>query len=258
MSDPTHENRTVAIGTPDGVLRGTVAVKRGPMRLTGLVQTGYALTTALVQRANQLEEEGGRRISCKPGCGACCRHMVPVSPPEALYLTELVEGFEPQRRAAVTQRFDEVVAALERRDMIGRLLDPAIGNDPFMPVAREYFELQQACPFLVDESCSIHQHRPVVCRDYNVTSPAEWCARPYDHDVAKVAMPLPLSVPLARASARMLGTRPQLIPLTLAPRWVAEHPEVRARTWPGPELFDALLDELAELYPVEEAGEDAE
>jgi Fe-S-cluster containining protein len=34
------------------------------------------------------------------------------------------------------------------------------------------------CPFLEDESCSIHPDRPLVCREYLVTSPAELCAGP--------------------------------------------------------------------------------
>ena len=32
-----------------------------------------------------------------------------------------------------------------------------------------------ACPFLEDESCSIHPQRPVSCREFLVTSPAENC-----------------------------------------------------------------------------------
>lgn len=31
-------------------------------------------------------------------------------------------------------------------------------------------------PFLEDDACSIHPHRPSVCREYLVTSPAEHCA----------------------------------------------------------------------------------
>lgn len=246
------ERRTIEIGTPDGVMKGTVAVNPGPMRLTGLLKTAYALTNSLVQRANAVEEQAGRAISCRAGCGACCRHMVPVSIPEALAIVNVIDGLEHERRTVVLKRFGAAVSVFEQRQMIDRLLDPTLTNDPFLPISREYFELQIACPFLEDESCGIHEHRPVACRDYNVTSPAAWCAKPYDHEIAKVPMPLPLSVPLARTAAAVLGERPRLIPLTLVPRWASGHAELRDRGWPGLELFDLFLEQLGALYPVDD------
>jgi hypothetical protein len=58
-------------------------------------------------------------------------------------------------------------------------------------------------------------------------------------------MPLPLSVPLARVTASLTGDKPRLIPLTLVPRWVAEHTDLRKRQWSGTELFDRFLAEIA-------------
>jgi len=205
-------------------------------------------TNALVEHAARREHEAGRSLSCRAGCGACCRQMVPVSPPEAFYLMDVIESFEPRRRRAAMERFDHVVKVLEEREMIDELLDPALTPDPVLPVARQYFELGMPCPFLVAESCSIHPHRPVACRDYNVTSPAAWCAQPYEHEIAKVPMPLPLSVPLSRLTAALTGEKPCLLPLALVPRWVGSRADLRARQWPGPELFDRFVDELKSSY----------
>ena len=47
----------------------------------------------------------------------------------------------------------------------------------------------QHCPFLEEESCSIHPDRPLVCREYLVTSPAELCAGPTQEGVTPVAVP---------------------------------------------------------------------
>jgi len=226
------------------VLRGKVGVPAGPMRLSGLVNVACAITNGLVERSIHLEVLQGRKLSCQAGCGACCRHMVPISAPEAFHIADVVERLAPPRRALVEQRFDAIVARLEREHMVAELLDPSFTSDPYLPVARKYFSLQTACPFLEDESCTIHADRPVTCRDYNVTSPAAWCARPYEHEVAKVPTPMPLAVPLARLTSRLTGLRPQLTPLTLAPRWVGEHDDIRRRVWPGPELLDGLLAEM--------------
>ena len=40
----------------------------------------------------------------------------------------------------------------------------------------EYFTYQVACPFLENESCSIHESRPIACREYLVTSSPEYCS----------------------------------------------------------------------------------
>jgi Fe-S-cluster containining protein len=241
---PGMELRAIEVATPEGVMRGKVAVTTGPMRLSGLVRIAYEVTNALVARAVQVEEAAGRRISCCAGCGACCRHMVPVSPPEAFALADLLDRLTPARRRVVVQRFARIVETLQAQAMIDELLAPRISGEASLPIARRYFALGMACPFLEDESCSIHGDRPVVCRDFNVTSPAEWCRAPYEHDIAKVAMPLPLAAPLARLTAAVGGIEPCLIPLTLVPHWVARHDALRRREWPGPELFDRFLREI--------------
>jgi len=72
-------------------------------------------------------------------------------------------------------------------------------------------------------------------------SPTEWCSDPYQHEIAKVSTPLPLSAPQAILTARLTGTKPRLVPLTLALRFAAENAELRKKTWPGLELFDKFM-----------------
>lgn len=236
--------RRVTLTTPHGVLKGQVAIPLGPMRLAELVPTAYELTEILVGRAVKSEEAAGRPVSCKAGCGACCRHMVPVSTPEAFYIADLIDSLEPSRRVDLMARFDANVAVLESRNLIDELLDPDYTDEPVLAIAREYFTLGLACPFLVDESCSIHPHRPVGCRVYNVTSPASRCSNPYINEITRVPSALPFSAPLARLTAKLTGAKACLIPLTLVPRWLSEHADLRAREWPGPELFEGLMAEL--------------
>jgi len=243
------QRRVVELSTPDGVVRGKVAVTRGPLRLVGLVPTACALTDALVAAAIRSEEQAGRTISCRAGCGVCCRYMVPLSPPEALHLMDVIESLAPSRRGDVLAKFDEIVAALEQHDMVAELLDPPPTDEPVLPIARRYFELRLACPFLAGESCSVHNQRPVACRHYNVTSPPPACSRPYEPGVERVPMPLPLSAPLARLTAELTGQPPCLIPLTLVPRWVGQHADLRQRTWPGLELFDRFLAQIGTSDP---------
>lgn len=235
---------SVALTTPSGVLRGKVSVDTGPMRLAELVPTACELTNVLVSEAAHREQKAGRQISCRAGCGACCRQMVAISPPEAFYMMDMLDSFEPSHRAQVMERIDHIVNELERHKMIDELMNPQYSDDAILPIAKKYFLLGLPCHFLVDESCSIHPHRPVVCREYNVTSPAELCVDPLQNDITKVPMPLPLTVPLARLTAELTGTPPRLIPIPLVPRWITQHQSIRERQWPGLELFKMFMSML--------------
>ncbi len=231
----------VELTTPLGPIRGRVAVDPGPMGLADLVSTTFELTNILVERANRREAREGRSITCRAGCGTCCIQMVALSIPEALHIAVLVETIAADRREEILRRFGKIAGELERRGLIGELFDPNYSDDAVLPIAREYFFLRMPCPFLVANSCSIHPFRPVACREYNVTSPAAWCADPYQHPIAKVPMPLPLSAPLAILSAQVTDSKPRLVPLTLALRFAAENDGLRRRRWPGLELFEKFM-----------------
>jgi Fe-S-cluster containining protein len=235
---------SVELMTQLGQIRGKVDIASGPLTLADLAPTAFEITDILVSRARRQEEQKGKRISCRPGCGACCCQMVPLSPPEAFYLADLIDSFDPDRHERIMHRFEAIAAVLEEKDMVERLLEPEYTDDPVLAIAGEYFSLKMPCPFLADDSCSIHPYRPVACREYNVTSPALHCADPYSFGVEKVPMPLPLSAPLANLAAELTHTKPRLVPLTLAPRWVAGHAETRNRHWPGLELFQQFMASL--------------
>ena len=168
--------------------------------------------------------------------------MVALSIPEVFWVADLVDSLPSARQRGILTRFEKIVGELERRKLTGELLDPEYSDDVVLPIAREYFFLRMPCPFLVDQSCSIHPFRPIACREYNVTSPAERCSDPYQHELAKVPMPLPLSAPLGILTARLTGAKPRLVPLTLALRFAVENAELGKKTWPGLELFQQFME----------------
>src|SRR4051812_25330059 len=60
-----------------------VTVPVGPTPLGDLLPVFRGLTNAVVARAVAEVETTGKAISCRAGCGACCRQVVPVSESEA-------------------------------------------------------------------------------------------------------------------------------------------------------------------------------
>ena len=80
------------------------------------------------------------------------------------------------RRTEVRARFADAVAKIEAAGLLpeARAFD-SLPDEQYLALHPRYFALQIACPFLEDESCSIYSQRPLVCREYLVTSPAEYC-----------------------------------------------------------------------------------
>ncbi|TPW13967.1 MAG: hypothetical protein FD129_1168 [bacterium] len=152
-----------------------------------------------------------------------------------------VDEQDPIRRAATIGRFEAIDSALDERAMIEPLLDMRVGGDPFRSLNVAYFEMKMACPFLIDESCSIHPDRPVACREYSVTSDPRFCANPFEPGIEKVPMPLPLSASLAWMTSELMGEPPILVPLPLAPRFARDHGAWRSRRWPGLEIFQHFM-----------------
>lgn len=191
----------------------------GPATTGDFLPAFRSITDLLVRLSAESAESAGRPVSCKKGCGACCRQVVPVAPSEARALARYVEGLPEPRRSEVRSRFAEAVRRLEEAGLGERLRKLARFNEEeFRPFSTEYFAQKVACPFLEEESCSVHPERPLACREFLVVSPAELCSLPTPDAVQTV--PLPAST--GNAVRRLEGG---WVPLVLALEWAGANPE---------------------------------
>jgi Fe-S-cluster containining protein len=208
----------------------------------------HAFTDAVVGAASKgIDEQGSRKISCKRGCGACCRQLVPVAEVEAHQIRRVIDRQPEPRRTEILARFAAARRMLEVAGLLGNLLHPEGWNDgEGRTLGMRYFQEAIACPFLEEESCSIYADRPSACREYLVTSPAENCRRPTPETVQVVKLPLKMWTALARFD-EVSPTRRFIrwVPLILAPEWASAHPEDPA-TRPGPELVRELFERLTD------------
>jgi len=207
------------------------------------------LVNAVVEAAEQQSATAGHLISCRKGCGACCRQLVPISTSEAERLIGLIDAMPGPRRAALTERFAAAGNILDRAELGQPLLDPSRrAGKSDRELSTAYFALKVPCPFLEEESCSIHADRPLVCREYLVTSPAELCAGPAQEGVT------PVPVPKVSAAARGLEeSRPGIdvsnrwLPLSLLLAWSAARPRPAQRRivkQTGPEWVQRFVGRL--------------
>jgi Fe-S-cluster containining protein len=219
-------------------LRLELEVPRAPTRAARLLPIFQSVANAVVDIACESAAAEGKSISCSKGCGACCRQLVPISSIEARRLRELLDELPPARGAEVRARFAQARERLADAGLLEALLEPErISDERVQAFGLDYFSRGIACPFLEDESCSIHAERPIACREYLVTSPAEHCARPSADSVERVNMPAKVGSAVRKLQA------PGWVPLIVAPEWADSHPDENAAR-PGPEIarefFSAL------------------
>jgi Fe-S-cluster containining protein len=231
-----------------------VPFRTGAATLLDLLPAARELTTRATTAAVESARAAGREVSCRAGCGACCRQLVAISVVEAAGLAALVASLPPVRQEVIHARFDE---ALRRLEAAG-LLDPAEAKGERTVHARNlgsraatlrelgerYFALQIACPFLEDESCSIHAERPLVCREHHVTSPAENCARLYQVSVERLEPPVRVGEALTRAADRVAAVGPWMVPLVLSLEWSEAHAADLRRLHDGLTLLQTLMGEM--------------
>ena len=211
-----------------------VSVPTAEVTAAEIVPALQGVVNAVVDAAERLAVASGQTISCRKGCGACCRQLVPISLTEGERLTALVRAMPAGRRARLEKRLADAALKIERAGLasaIGPSDREGARSDRALSAA--YFALGLPCPFLEDESCSVHADRPLVCREYLVTSPAELCAGPAQEGVTPVAVPK-----FSAAARKMQDESDDWFPLALLGRQRRRGPAARR---PGPEWVQRFL-----------------
>jgi Fe-S-cluster containining protein len=247
---------TIQIGLrwQDRERTSTVPLPPEQSTLLDLLPAARALAHDATGMALDQVRSEGKEISCCAGCGACCRQLVAISMIEALALADLVDSMPAERQGVIRLRFRDAATRLEEAG----LLDPSdargerslVAKDSgaraatLQNLSRRYFELGIPCPFLEEESCSIHPDRPIVCREHHVTTPAENCAKLFQVNVERVEPALRVGEALARTADRAGGHGRHMVPLVLALEFAEARGESLREKHDGQELFQAMMEEL--------------
>jgi Fe-S-cluster containining protein len=243
------ERFEVALNTPAGRLTTAIDVPTGFIPITSIVPVTRRLGEEAAQLEIQHATEAGKTISCRMGCAACCRMLVPLSAPEAFALREYVEQLPMERQSRLRHRLSETKDCLRSEGLWDRLNDVAEATTPVPdesldPINRAYYALRIPCPYLENEMCSIYEARPAACRELLVTSPAELCQDMVQNPVT----PLPVSMRIGSILGLVWGTLtsspPRLIPLPMALEWAERHQDESRKTWSGSFLLDQVLDNM--------------
>jgi Fe-S-cluster containining protein len=224
MADSGPFTATLRLTVGDLKVVHPITVPSAQVPATEVVPALQGLVNAVVAAA-----EKDQAISCRKGCGACCRQLVPISRTEGERLLQLIETMPVERRTELGRRFAAAATAIKAAGLDQR------GARSDRELSLAYFALKVPCPFLEEESCSIHPDRPLVCREYLVTSPAELCSGPAQEGVTPVPVPK-----VSLAARRLQDDTDDWFPLALLLDWARSRPRVVQRK-PGPQWIERFL-----------------
>jgi len=134
----------------------------------------------LAEAQREVERQNGGHPICIERCGLCCTRSLPmVSKLEVSYMA----GQLPSNVVAeVRQRARAwLVTPNARLRATGTPQNTMLSEDQVRALQADNAVLQEGpCPFLGERmECIIHDVRPLVCRAYGATLPADpWCPRP--------------------------------------------------------------------------------
>jgi Fe-S-cluster containining protein len=225
MSDDCSPPRSMRTATVNltvarSKLQFKLTVPDGPTPKIDLLPLFRSLTDTIVDAAADDAKARGYTISCRKGCGACCRQVVPISDVEAESIHRLVAALPAPRRDTVVERFARAREKLAEGGLLDTLrASQRVPAGEAEALGLAYFALGIPCPFLEDEACSIHAERPLACREYLVTTPPGHCARPTRETIHCVPVPARVSRAIRRIDEDVRPGQEPWIPLVLALEW---------------------------------------
>jgi len=237
-----------ALKVQDATVEFRAQLPEGPVRPAVLLPILQNLSDSMTGLAERNLAQLGDKISCREGCGACCRQAVPISPVEASALVEWLDQQPEERQKVLRERFRQAAARLEESGIAAavRAFEKMPEREAAHQLGLRYFALGIACPFLEEERCTIHKIRPLRCREYLVVSPAEHCAHPASRDIVGVKPPVLLSNILSRWDTNGDAQPPELILLAMLEEWSAKHATDQSRPRrTSPELVQEFLHAFA-------------
>lgn len=240
MNERATATATFRLGWEGQTLEARISVPTERVSPRILLPQVQQFTDQLVSLGKVLVAARGETVSCRAGCAACCRHLVPLSETEARLIHDLVAAMPEPQQGQVKARFAEAMRRLDEAGLLELLRNPTAIPDT-SALGMRYLPLHIACPFLEDERCSIYADRPLECREYLVTSPAENCLTPTPETIRR--LPTPGWVMTSFAS--LDGPPPpnmsvRWVPLVVALEWADAHLEPPS-TDTGPELFSKFM-----------------
>ena len=231
------QGRTLSLTLDDPRVSLCLPTGEGQVTLTQLVAPARTICDQLVAAIRHQAGQHDRPISCRKGCSACCRYLVPLSVPEALLLpTEMAARTPPRTRLKLLASARKLLDAGPPPNL--HSLDPTQAPQA---LSGWYTRANVTCPFLSNSCCRIYAQRPLACREHLAQSTRQACAS-HSLDRGSLVTPrLSVSTALADLTAELEGRPPEAVMLPLALPWCHENATRNQTLYPADQAIHRLI-----------------
>jgi Fe-S-cluster containining protein len=217
--------------------------------LKDLVGPARQLCDIVTQLAIEHQRLYGKPVTCSAGCMACCKYMVTVSPAEVIAINDTINNLPRQSRLAL----------LRSMTMAGRKILSAFpsivkscdlghtqSSSRLVELSRWYAAISVTCPWIENKMCSLYSDRPLVCREFLVTSASANCNPNSSKKKTIIDLPIKMAEVLMEVCAKLTGTKPQAMFLPLVPAWCDEFSDLQSQWFDTRQTAELLIETMIE------------
>ena len=215
-------------------LRFRIAVREGPAKLSDIVPLARVISSESSEALQRTIISNGGSLRCEKGCIVCCHYLVLLSTPEAFRL------LEETMHLPLKQCGDIIDSCSWMANSVQKYISKSINADESnITVAQQekfadwYFRQKRPCFFLQNNSCSIYEQRPIICREHLVANTASPCSLKGDDKGCKVDVPISIRQALKTLISNLDFTMPESVVLPCIFDWYKDNVELSNRTWPA-------------------------
>jgi len=232
--------------------RISITAKRA--KLADIVPPARTIADKLILAFLETLAQNGQSISCRKGCSACCRYLIPLSVPEIFRFREELLAMPKDKGSRILKSC--AVAAKRILDESSESLDADIitknNLDQTDHLSKWYAGLKLPCPFLSEGLCELYEQRPLACRQHIVTGSSFFCHPDNRGKPDVIAMPVNVLEAVGQLTAELENSEIEALMLPLAFSWAQDNLRRAERTWPAVTMVKRFV-EILELTALKES-----
>jgi len=226
-----------------------IAASNEPIKLSGIVPLAHIVCARIISAVERHIISSGNTIACRPKCSNCCRYLVPVTVPEAMWLTETARKMAQSDRRVLyefslfaTRRILELTS----KHYLSRFSDVKAEAAPKLKQLSDWYSsLNLSCPFLENDLCMLYEQRPIACREHLALGAGpNGCERNCPEHVRRVRMPVSVAEALEQLTNDVECKPVETIVLPFVFAWCRANRDYFERTWPAARLVSRFINIL--------------
>ncbi len=246
--DPNRTCVPMEMYVGDRPLRFTISYLNRPVTLAELVPMAWQLADRIIEAIGRNIHESDRRISCRKGCSSCCRYLIPITTAEAYHIRNEIYNQPASEQRTLLRACQIAAQKLIGRKIPSNLFSTSCDFQERLTCLSDWYkELDLPCPFLVNHCCCIYEFRPLVCREYLVTTHPTKCLAHSAEKARKVILPVSVAEVMAETCCQTEEAEPSILLPLLVP-FLQANAERSWKLYPPDQLISTFLDTLTRRF----------